>query len=166
LDAYLGYQKTQRFPCDAPGRCPFPAQDREGKIDLLQILLPSYEIERMPRLIEVVPPRKEWFQDFATLKRALMRAAPDGAYIQHIGSTAVPDLPAKDIIDLQLTVDSLAWVDDAAFERQGFKRIPGLMDHSPSDLDLPEVELSKRFFSSLRAKCLHEVSRFVRRELG
>jgi hypothetical protein len=43
----------------------------------------------------------------------------------------VPDLPAKGMIDLQLTVDSLAWVDDAAFGRQGFKRIPGLMDHSP-----------------------------------
>ena len=112
-------------------------------------LLPTDEIERMPQLIEIVPPREEWFEDFATLKQAVIRAAPDGAYIHHIGSTAVPDLPAKNIIDLQLTVDSLAWVDDAAFERQGFKRIPGLMGHSPPGLDLPEAELSKRFFRSM-----------------
>jgi GrpB-like predicted nucleotidyltransferase (UPF0157 family) len=72
--------------------------------------LPPDEIERMPQLIEIVPPREEWREDFATLKRAVMRAAPDGAYIHHIGSTAVPDLPAKDTIDLQLTVDSLACV--------------------------------------------------------
>src|SRR5208282_5736771 len=110
-------------------------------------LLPPDEIERMPRLIEIVPPREEWFEDFATLKQAVMRAPPDGAYIHHIGSTPVPAPPAKPILDLQLSVDSLAWVDDAAFERQGFKRIPSLvMDHSRPGLDLPEVELSKRFF--------------------
>ena len=139
-----------------------PAQDREGKIGLL---LPD-EIERMPQLIEIVPPREEWCEDFATLKQAVMRAAPDGAYIHHIGSTAVPDLPAKDTIDLQLTVDSLAWVDDAAFEREGFKRIPGLMDHSPPGLDLPEIELSKRFFRSMgRSANLHvrEKGRFNQR---
>ena len=130
-------------------------------------LLPPDEIERMPQLIDIVPPREEWFEDFATLKQAVMRAAPDGAYIHHIGSTAVPDLPAKDIIDLQLTVDSLASVDDAAFEREGFKRIPGLMmDHAPPGLDLPEVELSKRFFRSMgRSANLHvrEKGRFNQR---
>ena len=130
-------------------------------------LLPPDEIERMPQLIEIVPPREKWFEDFATLKQAVMRAAPDGAYIHHIGSTSVPDLPAKDIIDLQLTVDSLAWVDDAAFEREGFKGIPGLMiDHSPPGLDLPEVELSKRFFRSMgRSANLHvrEKGRFNQR---
>jgi|GEM_PF-3752576 len=130
-------------------------------------LLPPDEMERMPQLIEIVPPREEWFEDFATLKQAVMRAAPDGAYIHHIGSAAVPDLPAKDIIDLQLTVDGLAWVDDAAFERQGFKRIPGLViDHSPPGLDLPEVELSKRFFRSMsRSANLHvrEKGRFNQR---
>ena len=72
-------------------------------------LLPG-EIQRVPQLIEIVPPRKEWFEDFAALKQAVMRAAPDGAYIHHIGSTAVPGVPAKDIIDLQLTVDRLAAV--------------------------------------------------------
>jgi GrpB-like predicted nucleotidyltransferase (UPF0157 family) len=35
-----------------------------------------------------------------------LRAAP-GAYIHHIGSTAVQGLVAKDIIDIQLTVDDL-----------------------------------------------------------
>jgi GrpB-like predicted nucleotidyltransferase (UPF0157 family) len=96
-----------------------------------------------------------------------MRAAPGGAYIFDIGSAAVPDLPAKDIIDLQLTVDSSASVDDAAFEREGLTRIPGLMmDHSPPGLHLPEVELSKRFFRSIgRSANLHvrEKGRFNQR---
>ncbi|CDM56831.1 hypothetical protein LPU83_1157 [Rhizobium favelukesii] len=46
-----------------------------------------------------------------------MRTAPAGAYIHHIGSTAAPGLAAKDIIDIQLTVDDLENVDSAAFER-------------------------------------------------
>jgi len=96
-----------------------------------------------------------------------MRAAPEGAYIHHIGSTAVPGLPAKDIIDLQLTVHSLAAVDDAAFARHGFKRIPGLaIDHCPPGLPLPEAELSKRFYKSTgRSANLHirEKGRFNQR---
>ena len=139
---------------------------RRAKNRPLADLLPPDEIEPMPPLIEIVPPREEWLEDFATLKQAVMRAAPNGAYIHHIGSTAVPGLPAKDIIDLQLTVGSLASVDDAAFERQGFKRISGLMDHSAPGLDLPEVELSKRFFRSMgRSANLHvrEKGRFNQR---
>jgi dephospho-CoA kinase len=34
-----------------------------------------------------------------------------GRGVEHIGSTAVPDLPAEDVIDLQLGVDSLADAD-------------------------------------------------------
>jgi hypothetical protein len=44
----------------------FPLRIGNGKIDLLADLLPPDEIERMPRLIEIVRPRKEWFEDFAT----------------------------------------------------------------------------------------------------
>ena len=45
--------------------------------------------------------------------------------IEHIGSTAVPGLAAKDIIDLQVTVGSLADADRLApaFERSGYSGV-------------------------------------------
>jgi dephospho-CoA kinase len=47
--------------------------------------------------------------------------------IDHIGSTSVPDLPAKDIIDIQIVVDDLATaVETAAAARQvGFVHVAG-----------------------------------------
>lgn len=98
--------------------------------------------------IEIHPPRQSWVDDFASLKQALLRAAPSGAAIHHIGSTAVPGLPAKDIIDIQVTVDALDLIDDAAFERQGFIRRAIAIDHCPPGLDLAEGELRKLLFKS------------------
>lgn len=82
------------------------------------------------------------------LKRAIMQAAPAGAYLHHIGSTAVPGLAAKDIIDIQLTVDDLAAVDDDAFEREGFERRSVTADHCPPGIKLAASELRKAFFRS------------------
>ncbi|WP_244541449.1 GrpB family protein [Rhizobium tibeticum] len=48
----------------------------------------------------------------------VMRAAQAGAYIHHIGSTAASGLAARDIIDIQLTVDGLGKGDSAAFEQE------------------------------------------------
>src|ERR1700736_2969979 len=56
----------------------------------------------MPSLIEIVPAQPSWRTDFETLKIAVLRAAPAGSRVHHIGSTAVPGLAAKDIIDIQL----------------------------------------------------------------
>jgi GrpB-like predicted nucleotidyltransferase (UPF0157 family) len=84
----------------------------------------------------------------AALKRAIMRAAPAGAYLHHIGSTAIPGLPAKDIIDIQLTVNDLADVDAEAFEQAGFERRPIATDHGPPGVDLAEDELRKAFYRS------------------
>ncbi|MGO4197134.1 GrpB family protein [Rhizobium sp. YAF28] len=98
--------------------------------------------------IEILPPRQSWVDDFKSLKQALLRAAPSGAAIHHIGSTAVPGLPAKDIIDIQVSVDALDLVDDASFEREGFKRRAFATDHCPPGLDLAEGELRKLFFKS------------------
>lgn len=97
-------------------------------------------------------PREEWPNEFAILKQSVMRAAPSGAYIHHIGSTAVRGLPAKDVIDIQLTVGDLSQVDDTAFAREGFNRVLGKVDHSPPGLDLPEKDLLKRFFKALTGK--------------
>ncbi len=98
--------------------------------------------------IEIEQPRQSWVEDFAILKRAVMSAAPAGAYLHHIGSTAIPGLAAKDVIDIQLTVNELADVDADAFEQEGFERRPITIDHCPPGLELAEGELRKAFYRS------------------
>lgn len=90
-----------------------------------------------------------WPEDFAALKRTIMAVAPAGAVIHHIGSTAVPGLAAKDVIDIQLTVDHLTDFDGPAMEAHGFVERHHLVDHCPPGLALPEADLQKRFFRSM-----------------
>lgn len=99
-------------------------------------------------MIKIEPPRENWGEDFHALKQALLQAIPDGAYIHHIGSTAVPGLAAKDIIDIQVTVNDLAEVNEAAMAREGFERRPITADHCPPAINLAEDELKKLFFKS------------------
>jgi GrpB-like predicted nucleotidyltransferase (UPF0157 family) len=96
--------------------------------------------------IVVVPPRSHWATDFASLKLALLQAVPPNSCIHHIGSTAVPGLAAKDIIDIQVTVDDLTKVEDVAFETAGFRSSRISEDHCPARLDLPASELRKRLY--------------------
>ncbi|MBY5867254.1 GrpB family protein [Rhizobium leguminosarum] len=98
--------------------------------------------------IEIEQSRASWAEDFTTLKSAIMRAAPAGAYLHHIGSTAIPGLPAKDIIDIQLTVETLAEVSESTLEREGFERRSIVADHCPPGLDLSEGELRKALYRS------------------
>ena len=59
--------------------------------------------------LEIVEPRSSWPKEFevaATRIRASLGSL--ALRIDHIGSTSVPRLPAKDVIDIQLSVGSLA----------------------------------------------------------
>ncbi|HJP75541.1 MAG TPA: dephospho-CoA kinase [Pseudonocardiaceae bacterium] len=60
--------------------------------------------------------------------------------VDHIGSTAVPGLAAQDVLDLQISVGSLADADDLAqsLAAAGFPELPGAtLDHPlPGDPDL------------------------------
>jgi dephospho-CoA kinase len=53
--------------------------------------------------------------------------------IDHIGSTAVPGLESKDVIDIQVTVDSLATADElaAALLTAGYPRLDGITGDVP-----------------------------------
>lgn len=44
----------------------------------------------------------EWPRRFAAERRRLLAVLPPGALVEHIGSTSVPGLAAKDIIDLMI----------------------------------------------------------------
>lgn len=68
-----------------------------------------YELDVERRVaIEVVPYRDEWAAQFELVAQALRRALPDvlAARIEHVGSTSVPGLAAKPILDLDVIVDT------------------------------------------------------------
>jgi GrpB-like predicted nucleotidyltransferase (UPF0157 family) len=116
--------------------------------------------------IVIHAPDANWPDDFRALRATLMPLVPAGAVIHHIGSTAVPGLGAKNIIDIQVGVTALDAVDRAAFEGAGFAMVPGLVDHCPPGMDLPEPELTKIFFRSTgRPANVHvrEIGRFNQR---
>ncbi|WP_413451868.1 GrpB family protein [Georgenia phoenicis] len=58
------------------------------------------------RAVTLVPSRhEEWRLRYAELARRLSALLP-AARLEHIGSTAVPDLPAKDVVDVLVGVDT------------------------------------------------------------
>ncbi len=82
--------------------------------------LPPFEKSRP---VIIIPYRDEWPAEFARLKTQLRNALGEVALrIDHIGSTSIPSLSAKDIIDVQITVQSL---DDPKIQprllEQGFR---------------------------------------------
>jgi GrpB-like predicted nucleotidyltransferase (UPF0157 family) len=56
------------------------------------------------RVIEIVPSDSGWPSRFEAEARRLHAAIPGAVSIDHVGSTAVPGLPAKPTIDIQISV--------------------------------------------------------------
>jgi dephospho-CoA kinase len=82
----------------------------------------------------VVPYKPEWPDDAQRLAERIRHHAHDeGLPVEHIGSTAVPGLAAKDVVDLQVGVPALAAADRLrpALERAGFALVPGLTRDNP-----------------------------------
>ncbi len=75
-------------------------------------------------------PDPQWPAQAARLLARIRHAVGDAAVsLEHIGSTAVPGLVAKDVVDLQVGVASLDDADDPGFvasmDSAGFVRAPG-----------------------------------------
>lgn len=73
---------------------------------------PGWEVttgsERVGDVIEVVEHDPAWEQRFDAWRQKLRAAlGPTAARIEHIGSTSVPGLPAKPIVDIQVSVADL-----------------------------------------------------------
>jgi dephospho-CoA kinase len=111
--------------------------DLEAVVDTLwaQRLVPFEENLRLRRTVPGGHPRLTPYDpDWVTAGERLCArvAAAAGAYgrgVAHIGSTSVPGLPAKDVIDLQLGVASLADADAArdALQDIGFPARPDIV---------------------------------------
>lgn len=92
--------------------------------------------------------------------RILAATGETAMAVDHIGSTSVPGLAAKDVIDLQLRVSSLAVADDVApaLSAAGFPALPGEWVDSPKTFDPDPEHWQKRMHSNAdpgRAVNLH-----------
>ncbi len=102
----------------------------------------------------VVDPDPRWAADGARLvakvKNALWERATD---VEHVGSTSVPGLLAKDVIDLQVGVRRLADADAPAFvdglRRRGFLRIGDVASDTPHPEGGDPHAWTKRFHASM-----------------
>ena len=59
------------------------------------------------RVVEIVSHRPEWAERFSIERAKIAAALPHAIAIEHVGSTSVPDLGAKPIVDIQVEVDGL-----------------------------------------------------------
>src|SRR5262245_34823542 len=102
--------------------------------------------------LEIMDYQPAWPAEFEAIA-ARLRAAlgPLAVQIDHIGSTAVPGLPAKDVIDVQITVAALdeatARELTAAMGSIGYRLPEGEMrDHRPPGAAGPEADWTKLYF--------------------
>lgn len=103
----------------------------------------------MSRSIRIVPYDPRWPDEFRSIGQDLRTSLGDLALrIDHIGSTSVPGLAAKDIIDIQVTVNAL---DAAALSpglaTLGYTVVEGISrDHVPPEGPPAADEWRKLYF--------------------
>lgn len=104
-------------------------------------------------MITIVSPNPSWSIEFQSIGLRLREALGSMALrIDHIGSTAVLGLDAKDVIDIQVTVSSFDNL-IPAFDLAGFKMRESItQDHQPPGMSLPDFELEKRFFNLVNGR--------------
>jgi len=117
-------------------------------------------------LIEIVPAMPAWSTEFEALASVIRQAlGPLALRVDHIGSTSVPGLAAKDVIDIQVTVRNLD--DDAlvpALATIGYTTRTDIVgDHVPPGYDPAPNEWRKRYF---RAPAGQRPTHLHMRELG
>ena len=97
--------------------------------------------------------RPEWPEQAARLTARLHHLVGDAHRVDHIGSTAVPGMPAKDVIDLQLAVDDIEHADDLAAQLSdgGFPLVRGVTQdvaHPAAGSDVDERDWRKRLHAN------------------
>jgi len=99
-------------------------------------------------MVEIVDYTEAWPADFRQIGKRLRKALGSMAIrIDHVGSTAVPGLRAKDVLDIQVTVETLDRVVEARVLAAGFRQPPGVLrDHRPPGAIGPDEDWRKLFF--------------------
>ena len=99
-------------------------------------------------MIEIVDYRSTWPDEFQQIARTIRSALGEAAMrIDHIGSTSIPGLCAKDVIDLQISVERLDGRVSHALRAIGYTQVDDIVrDHRPPDDDGPAENWQKLYF--------------------
>ena len=100
-------------------------------------------------MISLSPYREAWlseFRDYGTVLRDHLGSL--ALRIDHIGSTSIPGLAAKDILDIQVTVETLLPEIEEAILTAGYVRLQYLADHVPPAYNPDPVQWQKWVFKS------------------
>ena len=98
-------------------------------------------------MVTILPYKPSWPEEFQKIAQVLRSALGDLALrIDHIGSTSVPGLAAKNLIDIQVTVASLDAPVEDALNQVGYQRIELLTDHPPSGIEVNAGDWNKWVF--------------------
>lgn len=100
-------------------------------------------------MIEIVPYQSSWVANFREIAGRLRNGlGPLALRIDHIGSTSVPGLAAKDVVDVQITVAALTSELMQAMLALGYTHPAGIWrDHRPPHAPGPDAEWMKWFFN-------------------
>lgn len=105
----------------------------EGKLPAAVRVRPAVTWSTMDRVVVVVPYDAAWPALFAEEARLLAAALPGARSIEHVGSTSVPGLAAKPVIDIVVVA---AAVDVAALVPLGYTFRPHAFPDDPEHLFL------------------------------
>lgn len=98
-------------------------------------------------MIKIVKYQRNWPEEFAVLGKALRHGLGElASRIDHIGSTAVPGLASRDVIDIQITVRALEPDVEQALRGIGYARIHQQADHFPPGAEGLPDDWARWFF--------------------
>ena len=116
--------------------------------------------------VQIVPSSPRWQHEFVAIAQRLRAGLGDLALrIDHIGSTSVPGLAAKNVIDVQVAVAALD-LDRLvpAFAHAGFQHHPeNPGDHRPPGSEAPDDDWVKLFFSPTTGRAANIHVRVINR---
>ncbi len=98
-------------------------------------------------MIKVVAYNSQWPEEFLVIAAKIRQAVGEKAFaIHHIGSTSIPELIAKDVIDIQMTVLDLQVPLQKELLGIGFELGEHTKDHCPPGMNFSPSELEKRYY--------------------
>jgi GrpB-like predicted nucleotidyltransferase (UPF0157 family) len=108
-------------------------------------------------MITIVPYRSTWPREFEAIAADLRAAlGPLALRIDHIGSTAVPGLAAKDVIDVQVAVAALEPAIIEALVVRGYLSRPEITgDHLPPGMIERPDAWAKRYVQQREPRPIH-----------
>lgn len=108
-------------------------------------------------MIIIVPFRSSWPAEYEAIAAGLREALGSLALrIDHIGSTAVPGLAAKDVIDVQVAVVALEQRAVDALVAHGYVSRPDIMgDHMPPGVTDEPAQWAKRYVQQREPRPIH-----------